>query len=289
MEWLDAIIQGVLLGGLYALFATGLSLIFGVMRLVNIAHGDLIVLAAFLGLAMVNGTGVHPLLSLVVTIPVMAGIGYALQRGILNLTLGRDILPPLLVTFGLSIIIQNVLLEVFSADTQRLKAGALETASIAVGEQIAIGWFPLIVFLSAVGVIASLQLVLFRTRLGTAFRATSDDHQTAALMGIDNRHVFALAMALALAVVALAGTFMAIRTNFSPAIGPARLLYAFEAVIIGGLGSLWGTLAGGVILGVAQAIGAKFHPGGQILAGHVAFLIVLVLRPNGLFPRTRDR
>ena len=289
MEWLDAIIQGVLLGGLYALFATGLSLIFGVMRLVNIAHGDLIVLSAFLGLAVVNGTGVHPLLSLVVTIPVMAGIGYALQRGILNLTLGRDILPPLLVTFGLSIIIQNVLLEVFSADTQRLKAGALETASIAVGEQIAIGWFPLIVFLSAVGVIAGLQLVLFRTRLGTAFRATSDDHETAALMGIDNRHVFALAMALALAVVALAGTFMAIRTNFSPAIGPARLLYAFEAVIIGGLGSLWGTLAGGVILGVAQAIGAKFHPGGQILAGHVAFLIVLVLRPNGLFPRTRDR
>ena len=289
MEWLDAIIQGVLLGGLYALFATGLSLIFGVMRLVNIAHGDLIVLAAFLGLAMVNGTGVHPLLSLIVSVPVMAAIGYALQRGILNLTLGRDILPPLLVTFGLSIIIQNVLLEVFSADTQRLKAGALETASIAIGEQIAIGWFPLIVFLSAVGVIAGLQLVLFRTRLGTAFRATSDDHETAALMGIDNRHVFALAMALALGVVALAGTFMAIRTNFSPAIGPARLLYAFEAVIIGGLGSLWGTLAGGVILGVAQAIGAKFHPGGQILAGHVAFLIVLVLRPNGLFPRTRDR
>ncbi|MDE0379734.1 MAG: branched-chain amino acid ABC transporter permease [Rhodospirillales bacterium] len=289
MEWLDAIIQGVLLGGLYALFATGLSLIFGVMRLVNIAHGDLIVLAAFLGLAMVNGTGVHPLISLIVIVPVMAGIGYALQRGILNLTLGRDILPPLLVTFGLSIIIQNVLLEVFSADTQRLKAGALETASIAIGEQIAIGWFPLIVFLAAIAVIAGLQLVLYRTRLGTAFRATSDDHETAALMGIDNRHVFALAMALALGVVALAGTFMAIRTNFSPAIGPARLLYAFEAVIIGGLGSLWGTLAGGVILGVAQAIGAKFHPGGQILAGHVAFLIVLVLRPNGLFPRTRDR
>ena len=289
MEWLHAIVQGVLLGGLYALFATGLSLIFGVMRLVNIAHGDLIVLAAFLGLAMVNGTGLHPLLSLIVTVPVMAAIGYALQRGILNLTLGRDILPPLLVTFGLSIIIQNVLLEVFSADTQRLKAGALETASIAISDQIAIGWFPLIVFLSALGVIAGLQVLLFRTRLGTAFRATSDDHETAALMGIDNRHVFALAMALALGVVALAGTFMAIRTNFSPAIGPARLLYAFEAVIIGGLGSLWGTLAGGIILGVAQAIGAKFHPGGQILAGHVAFLIVLVLRPNGLFPRTRDR
>ena len=289
MDWLDAIVQGVLLGGLYALFATGLSLIFGVMRLVNIAHGDLIVLAAFLGLAVVQGTGLHPLLSLVITVPAMAGLGYVLQRGILNFTLGRDILPPLLVTFGLSIVIQNVLLEVFSADTRRLQIGALETASIAVGERIAIGWFPLLVFLSALAVIAGLQVLLSRTRLGAAFRATSDDRATAALMGVNDRHVFAFAMALALAVVALAGTFMAIRTNFSPAIGPARLLYAFEAVIIGGLGSLWGTLAGGVILGVAQAVGAKFHPGGQLLAGHVAFLLVLVVRPNGLFPRTRDR
>ena len=289
MEWLDAIVQGVLLGGLYALFATGLSLIFGVMRLVNIAHGDLIVLAAFLGLAVVQGTGLHPLLSLVVTVPAMAGLGYALQRGVLNFTLGRDILPPLLVTFGLSIVIQNVLLEVFSADTRRLQVGALETASIAVGERIAIGWFPLLVFLSALVVIAGLQVLLSCTRLGAAFRATSDDRDTAALMGVNDRHIFALAMALALAVVALAGTFMAIRTNFSPAIGPARLLYAFEAVIIGGLGSPWGTLAGGVILGVAQAVGAKFHPGGQLLAGHVAFLLVLVVRPNGLFPRTRDR
>ena len=289
MEWLDAIVQGVLPGGLYALFSTGLSLIFGVMRLVNIAHGDLIVLAAFLGLAVVQGTGLHPLPSLVITVPAMAGLGYALQRGILNFTLGRDILPPLLVTFGLSIVIQNVLLEVFSADIRRLQVGALETASIAVGERIAIGWFPLLVFLSALAVIAGLQVLLSRTRLGAAFRATSDDRATAALMGVNDRHVFACAMALALAVVALAGTFMAIRTNFSSAIGPARLLHAFEAVIIGGLGSLWGTLAGGVILGAAQAVGAKFHPGGQLLAGHVAFLLVLVVRPNGLFPRTRAR
>lgn len=192
-------------------------------------------------------------------------------------------------TFGLSIVIQNVLLEVFSADARRLQIGALETASVAVGERIAIGWFPLLVFLSALAVIAGLQVLLSRTCLGAAFRATSDDRATAALMGVNDRHIFACAMALALAVVALAGTFMAIRTNFSPAIGPARLLYAFEAVIIGGLGSLWGTLAGGVILGVAQAAGAKFHPGGQLLAGHVAFLLVLVVRPNGLFPRTRDR
>ena len=288
MDWLDTVIQGVLLGGLYALFATGLSLIFGVMRLVNIAHGDLIVLASFLGLAVVQGIGLHPLLSLVLVIPAMLGLGYALQRGLLNLALGRDILPPLLVTFGISIIIQNVLLEIFSADTQRLQIGALATASIRIGESLAIGWFPLIVFLSAVGVVAGLQMLLSATRLGRAFRATSDDQQTAALMGINDRHVFALAMALAFGVMALAGVFFAIRTNFSPAIGPARLLYAFEAVIIGGLGNPWGTLVGGIILGVAQTIGAKIHPGGQILAGHVAFLMVLVLRPCGLFPRTRE-
>ncbi|HJM61379.1 MAG TPA: branched-chain amino acid ABC transporter permease [Alphaproteobacteria bacterium] len=288
MDWLDTVIQGVLLGGLYALFATGLSLIFGVMRLVNIAHGDLIVLASFLGLAVVQGIGLHPLVSLVLVIPVMLGLGYALQRGLLNLALGRDILPPLLVTFGISIIIQNVLLEIFSADTQRLQIGALATASIRIGESLAIGWFPLIVFLSAVGVVAGLQMLLSATRLGRAFRATSDDQQTAALVGINDRHVFALAMALAFGVMALAGVFLAIRTNFSPAIGPARLLYAFEAVIIGGLGNPWGTLVGGIILGVAQTIGAKIHPGGQILAGHVAFLMVLVLRPGGLFPRTRE-
>ncbi len=288
MDWLDTVIQGVLLGGLYALFATGLSLIFGVMRLVNIAHGDLIVLASFLGLAVVQGIGLHPLLSLVLVIPAMLGLGYALQRGLLNLALGRDILPPLLVTFGISIIIQNVLLEIFSADTQRLQIGALATASIRIGESLAIGWFPLIVFLSAVGVVAGLQMLLSATRLGRAFRATSDDQQTAALVGINDRHVFALAMALAFGVMALAGVFLAIRTNFSPAIGPARLLYAFEAVIIGGLGNPWGTLVGGIILGVAQTIGAKIHPGGQILAGHVAFLMVLVLRPGGLFPRTRE-
>ena len=288
MDWLDTVIQGVLLGGLYALFAAGLSLIFGVMRLVNIAHGDLIVLASFLGLAVVQGIGMHPLLSLVLVIPIMLGLGYTLQRGLLNFTLGSDILPPLLVTFGLSIIIQNVLLEIFSADTQRLQIGALSTASIHIGESLAVGWFPLIVFLCAIGVVAGLQVLLSATRLGRAFRATSDDQQTAALMGINDRHIFALAMALSLGVVALAGVFLAIRTNFSPAIGPARLIYAFEAVIIGGLGNPWGTLVGGVILGVAQSVGATIHPGGQILAGHVAFLVVLVLRPGGLFPRTRE-
>lgn len=288
MEWVNAVVQGVMLGGLFALFATGLSLIFGVMRLVNLAHGDLIVLAAFLGVAVVEGLGLHPLVTLVIVVPAMALLGYGLQRGLLNLTLGGDILPPLLVTFGLSIVIQNVLLETFSADTRRLQAGALETASIELAGGISIGWLPLIVLLLAVAVIGGLQLVFYRTKIGRIFRATSDNPAVARLMGVNHRHVFALAMALALAVCAVAGILMAIRTNFTPTIGPARLLFAFEAVIIGGLGSLWGTLAGGIILGVAQAIGAQIHPGAQILAGHIAFLAVLAVRPQGLFPRLRD-
>lgn len=288
MEWLNAVIQGLLLGGMFALFATGLSLIFGVMRLVNLAHGDLIILAAFLGIAVVEATGVHPLLTLAVVVPLMFILGYVLQRGLLNFTLGDDILPPLLVTFGLSIIIQNVLLETFSADTRRLQTGGLDTASIDLAGGLAVGVYPLLVFVVAVGVIAGLQVLFYRTRTGRVFRAASDNQSVVRLMGVDNRKVFALAMGIALAVCALAGVLMAIRTNVTPTVGPARLLFAFEAVIIGGLGSLWGTLAGGVILGVAQSVGAKIHPGFQILAGHLAFLAVLVIRPNGLFPKTRD-
>jgi branched-chain amino acid transport system permease protein len=288
LDWLDTIVQGALLGGLYALFATGLSLMFGVMRLVNVAHGDVIVLAAYGALVVVATLGLHPLASLVVVVPVMAALGYGLQRGLLNFTLGGDILPPLLVTFGLSVIIQNGLLEGFSADSRRLQAGALETASFRLGDELAVGTLPVIVFAAAVLVIAALELLLYRTALGRAFRATSDDADTARLYGVDNRHVFALATALAFAVCAIAGVLLAIRTNIDPSIGPARLLYAFEAVIIGGLGSLWGTLAGGVILGIAQSVGAAFDPGWEILAGHIAFLVVLAARPRGLFPRLAD-
>lgn len=287
-EWLNTIVQGMLLGGLYALFATGMSLIFGVMRLVNIAHGDLIVLASYVALICIESTGIAPLTSLIVVVPLMGLLGYLLQRGVLNYTLGEDILPPLLVTFGISIILQNLLLEIFSADSRRLQSGPLDTASIELASGLAVGVVPLIIFVVAIGVIAGLQLLFYRTKLGRAFRATSDDPGTARLMGIDNRHVFALAMAIALAVVAIAGVFLGMRTTFDPSIGPPRLLYAFEAVIIGGLGSLWGTFAGGVILGVAQSIGARIDPGWQVLAGHIVFLVILVLRPRGLFPRAVD-
>jgi branched-chain amino acid transport system permease protein len=287
MDWLNIILQGVLVGGLYAMFAAGLALIFGVMRLVNIAHGDLIVLAAYLALVVTETLGLNPLVALVVVVPLMAAIGYALQRGILNRTLGPDLLPPLLVTFGLSVIIQNGLLELFTADSRRLQAGPIEVASIHLGGGLAVGILPLIQFAVAVAVIFALQVMFYRTALGRAFRATADDQTVAQLVGLDNRHVFALAMAVSLAVVAVAGVFLAVRSNFDPAIGPARLIFGFEAVIMGGLGSMWGTLAGGIILGVAQAIGAQIDPGWQLLAGHLAFLLVLAVRPEGLFPKVQ--
>jgi len=284
-EWINVIVQGVLIGGLYAMFAAGLSLIFGVMRLVNIAHGDLIVLAAYMALVTATTLGLNPLAALVIVMPAMAAIGYGVQRLLLNRTLGDDLLPPLLVTFGLSVIIQNGLLELFTADSRRLQAGAIEVATIPVVPGISIGVLPLLQFAVAVAAIGGLQFVFYRTALGRAFRATSDDPTVAQLMGLDNRHVFALGMALSLAIVAVAGVLLAVRTNFDPSIGPARLIFGFEAVIIGGLGSLWGTLFGGILLGVAQGIGAQIDPGWQMLAGHLAFLVVLAVRPEGLFPR----
>jgi branched-chain amino acid transport system permease protein len=287
MNWVHIVVQGGLLGGLYALFAIGLSLSFGIMRLVNIAHGDLIVLSAYIGLIVINVTGLHPVATLIVVVPVMFVLGYVLQRALLNQTLTGGLLPPLLVTFGISVIIENVLLQAFGADNRRLQAGAIETSSFEIGG-FAVGVYPLIVFATAVVCIAGLQLLFYRTALGRAFRATSDDAETAELMGIDNRHLYALGLGIAMVFTALAGILMAIRTNFDPAAGPIRLIFAFEAVIIGGLGSLWGTLLGGMVLGIAQAIGAALSPTWQILAGHIAFLIILLVRPSGFFPRTRD-
>lgn len=288
LSWVDAILQGMLLGGLYALFAAGLSLMFGVMRLVNLAHGDLIVFAAFIILFIANTLGANIFLSTAIALPIMFVIGFFLQKHLLNQTLGKDILPPLLVTFGISIVIQNGLLETFTADSQRLQAFGIETASFPLGGGIAVGAMPVMTFGSAVVAILVLNWIMYRTELGRAFRATSDDPSTAQLMGIDNNRVFALATGISFVVITLSALYFGNRAQFDPTIGAFRLLYAFEAVIIGGLGSLWGTLAGGVILGVAQTIGAKINPEWQILSGHIVFLIVLVVRPRGLFPRAVD-
>ena len=284
MDWVNVIVQGVLLGGLYALFAAGLSLIFGVMRMVNIAHGDLIVVASYLAFFSMRLLGIDPFSSLAIVIPIAALFGYVLQRCLLNFTLGEE-LPPLLVTLGLSVILQNLMLVAFTADDRRLDAGAIEVASWRITDHIAVGLLPVLQFAVAVAIVYSLQTLFYRTALGRAFRATSDDPTVAQLMGIENRRIYGIAMALSLAVVAIAGVFIAIRTSFNPFKGPQLLIFGFEAVIIGGLGNIWGTLAGGILLGVAQAIGGQIDLAWQILAGHFAFLAVLVLRPEGLFPK----
>jgi branched-chain amino acid transport system permease protein len=287
MNLIDTIVQGILLGGLYALFAAGLSLTFGIMRLVNLAHGDLIVMGAYLILLFATVLDIHPLAALLIAAPLMFGLGFGLQHFVLNRTLGKDILPPLLVTFGMSIALQNLLLQSFSADSRKIPGGTLETASVNFGG-VTVGLLPLLTFLSAVLVIVALNQLFYRTSLGRAFRATSDDPVTAGLMGIKPNTIFAQATAISMLVVTLAALYLGMRANFDPSIGPARLIYAFEAVIIGGLGSLWGTLAGGIIIGVAQTLGASINPEWQILSGHIAFLIVLILRPRGLFPRAYD-
>ena len=288
MNGFDTIIEGVLLGGVYALFALGLSLIFGIMRLVNLAHGDLILLAAYLVLSVTTVLGVPLAAASLLVVMVMFAAGFALQRLVLERVLGDDILPPLLVTFGLSIVIQNGLLLGYGADSRRLQAGAFESSSVTLAPGLSIGLAPLAALLTAVAAVALLQVIFYRSSLGRAFRATADNPSIAQLMGIDERSVYAIAVGLSLAVSVIAAVAFGIRANFDPSIGPARLLYAFEAVIIGGLGSLWGTLAGGIVLGLAQAIGARINPEWQILAGHLTFLAVLMVRPRGLFPSRRS-
>ena len=287
--WIDSILQGIMLGALYALFAAGLSLVFGVMRMVNVAHGDLIVLSAFLAMWLQRVMGFSStFLTLILLVPLMFAVGYLLQRTILNPALGEDLLRPVLITFGLSVIIQNGLLQAFSADSQKLHGGRVEVASIALPAGMAVGTLPFLTLVVSTALIGLLQWVLYRTKLGRALRATSDDLSTAGLMGVNTPHLFAMATGIAMVTVAVAGVFTGIRASFDAVSGPDWLIFAFEAVIIGGLGSLWGTLAGGMILAMAQTTGARFSPSWQLLAGHLVFLAILILWPQGLFPRRTE-
>lgn len=285
--WIDAIIQGILIGGLYSLFAIGLSLMFGIMRMVNVAHGDMVILMAFVGLVVIEQLGVNPFVAAVIVVPIAFCFGYVLQRLILNYTISKDPLRSLVVTFGISILLQNLLLEFFSADTRALNSGGIDSQSIQLSDSLAIGILPLIVFCTAIILTFGMQWLFGNTSIGRAFRATSDDDAAASLMGINKAHVYSLATAIAIGILGIAGIFHGMRTTFAPTDGPAQLIYAFEAVIIGGMGSFWGTLAGGVLLGVTQSIGARIDPGWGVLLGHIAFVAVLLFKPSGFFPKTR--
>jgi branched-chain amino acid transport system permease protein len=282
--FLNLLVQGVLIGGLYALFALGLSLSLGVMRFVNIAHGDMIVLFSFVILSLTGLLGWSPFLVALILVPAAFLAGYVLQRFLLQRTVGKGILPVLLVTFGLSIIIQNGLLEGYGPNTRKLSGGAIELAAFQVGP-IDIGVYPLLVFGLAVALIAGLDAFLYRTAVGARIRAVSDDPAAADLIGLTSARIYPIAMGVIAITMLAAASCMSVWTNFDPAIGPSRLLAAFEAVVLGGLGSLWGTLAGGVIIGIAQNLGSQIDASWQILAQHLVFLAALVLRPQGLFAR----
>ena len=282
MNWLNALIQGVLLGGLYALSATGLSLLFGVMGAINLAHGDLAVVAAYLAIVAIPLITLPPLLAVLVVVPAFFVLGYVGQRTLIQAALDRGPLTTLIVTFGLSVVIQNALLEVFSADSHSIDIGSLITGAVQINDQISIAYLSLGVFVVAVLVLGSLAWYLGRTSTGRLIRAVAADREAAQLSGVRYRHVFGIAAALALVTVALAGLAFGMYSSFGPASGPTRLIFAFEAVVIGGLGSLWGTLVGGIVLGVAQSIGASIDPSFGVLAGHLVFLAVLAVRPQGL-------
>jgi len=282
VTWVNAVVQGVLLGGLYALLACGLSLIFGVMRIINLAHGDLAILFAFVLTFFSDQLGLPPALGLIVVLPLAALFGYLLQRGILSRSLRSSELSPLLATFGLAIVLQNVLLQAFSANTRQIDIGRLGTAGLKLTNQLSIPALGVLTLAVAVLVLGGLQLMLTRTSAGRAIRATASDWETAELMGINARSVYAYATAIAVATAALAGVLFAMRSTFDPFSGQPQLIFAFEAVIIGGLGSLWGTLLGGTLLGVAQTIGAQVDPAYPVLAGHLLFLFVLAFRPAGI-------
>jgi branched-subunit amino acid ABC-type transport system permease component len=282
MTWVNAVLQGIFLGGLYALFACGLSLLFGVMRIINLAHGDFAVLGAFLIWQISTSFGVSPFVALIPTLVVMLALGYVLQKTMLTRALRGGPLIPLLATFGLSIVIQNGLLQVFSADVRSLggQAGPIAHASWTITDQLSIPVLGVVVLATAVAVLGGLQLVLRRTGIGREMRATAQDADTAGLVGVPSSSVYARATAIAIATATLAGMFLALRSTFSAASGPTQLILAFEAVVIGGLGSLWGTLGGGIVLGVAQTVGAQFDPQWSILAGHLVFLLILAT-PRG--------
>jgi branched-chain amino acid transport system permease protein len=284
VSWINAIAQGILLGGLFAMFACGLSLLFGVIGVINLAHGDFAVLGAYVAIAIIPSVEFNALWAVLFVIPIFAVLGYAIQRTILQRSIEVDPLTSLLVTFGLSVIIENALLQKYSNDSQSLNVGGLVRSALHVNDQISLSWLNIGILVLAVVVLSGLQLFLGKTSTGRQIRAVADDREAAEIAGVRTQHIAGVAAAIAFATVALAGLSFGSVQQFSPYSGSVLLLFSSEAVIIGGLGSLWGTLAGGILLGVAQTVGAQIDPSSGQLAGHLVFLAVLVLRPSGLFP-----
>ncbi|MGV1838390.1 branched-chain amino acid ABC transporter permease [Rhizobium rhizogenes] len=277
---INTLLQGILLGGYYAVIACGLSFMFSVMRIINLAHGSLAVAAAYGLWLLASKFGISPFAGLLIVLPIMAAFGWLLQRFVLERSARGGTLLPILTTFGLSIVIDNLLFEQFGADTRSLAPfiGNLSYASWQLPGHIFVGKLAVMMMATAIVVLGGLQFFLSRFALGRAIRATAEDPDTAGLVGIDARRVNATATAITMVTIGIAGAFLAMRATFSAYAGAPQLLFAFETAVIGGAGSLWGTLIGGIVLGLAQSLGAQLHPQGFLIGGHVVFLLVVFLR-----------
>jgi branched-chain amino acid transport system permease protein len=282
MTWVNDILQGIFLGGAYALTAVGLSLMFGVMRMVNLAHGDLAVCGTYLATTVMAAFGVALWIAMLIMVPLAFLLGLVLQLSLFGRALRSGTTAPLLVTFGLSVIIENLLLQTYSANTRGVPAGSLDVAAVHVGDLV-LPWLAMLKLILALVVIGGLSVLLRYTAWGRRVRATSDDQAIARLQGIRVRPLFASVTGIAIAAAALAGTLNAVTTGVYPTLGALTLIFAFEAVIIGGLGSLWGTLVGGMVLGITQVVVSQVSVPYAILASQLLFLVVLAVRPQGLF------
>lgn len=281
MIWLETIVNGMLLGGLYALVGLGLGYAFGVMKIVNVAQGDFIVAAAFLGVFLVPWMSGYPLLVIIPVAVVAFGVGILLQRLLINRVLGQDQIPQILLTFGLAIVLRNAMVEIYGANSQSINVGELRFMGFEfLG--LRLGVLPVLILGIALALFTALHLWMRHSKMGRIIRATADDHEVVQLSGIDYRRVYAIAMGLAMALSAVAGVLLAMRGSFTPYSGADRLLIAFEVVVIGGLGSFWGMFAGGIILGVTQLVALKLDPSSGLMWGHLMFLFILFLSPSGI-------
>jgi branched-chain amino acid transport system permease protein len=276
--------MGIMLGGLYALVALGLSIVFGVMRLINVAHGDLLLLASYLALTLMTYLGLDPIIGLVVVIPVLFFIGFVVQKYLLNRAFTISMEAPLIIAFGISIVLQNVFQILWSPLSRGLTTSyTLKSFSIGALN------LPLVYLLDFfVGVIVMIFLhqFLHRTYLGKAINAASQDRRAAHLMGINTKQVYAFAFAIAMAIAAIAGVFVGLTFPFTPQSGVSFLIIAFGVVVLGGLGSIAGTFVGGLVMGLAQTLGGYFlGTNAQMLIAYLIVIVLLATRPQGLFGR----
>ena len=275
------LINGILLGGIYALLGVGMTMMFGIVKLTNLAHGEFIIMGAFGSTMLARWLGVDPILTLIITVPLMFIIGVVLQTVLINRVMLQGSEPALLVTFGLSIILQDLFLLLFTADAQRANV-PYNTKTIPLFDNLYIPVLDLIVFAISLATILILTIFLRKTYMGRAIRATSDDTTAATLMGVSVKKTYAIALGIAMATAAVAGLGVGMRWTFYPSSGGSYLLIAFGVVVIGGMGSIPGTLVAGLVFGLAQVLGGANY--GQLIS-YILLIIMLAVRPQGLFSK----